>query len=222
MESRDRDMEKKAIIFDLDGTLINTLDSLHTSVNMTLNELSLPLISMEQCRSFIGNGVRTLVKKSMRVNVEVVEDSDLDKAMEIFNDIFKVYCGYNVRPYDGIMETLHILKEKGYILAILTNKPHLQATEVVHEIFGNDLFTVVQGQVDELPRKPDPRSLWNVISTLSLSNDQCIYIGDSTIDIETGNLANVDTIAVSWGFDDIDDLRACNANKIICHPSDLT
>ncbi len=214
-------MEKKAIIFDLDGTLINTLDSLYTSVNMTLNKLCLPPISMEQCRSFIGNGVRTLVKKSMQVNVEVVDKDNLDQAMEIFNDIFNVYCGYNVCPYDGIRELLHSLKESGYILAILTNKPHFQAVELVNKVFGKDLFALVQGQVDELPKKPDPKSLWNVINSLSLLHDECIYIGDSTVDIDTGNLARVDTIAVSWGFNNIEDLKACKVNVIVDYPGDI-
>lgn len=134
----------KACIFDLDGTLTDTLESLTYSVNETLEELKLKKITQEQCRSFVGNGARCLIERALVAGGDL-ERSQMEPAMEIYGRIFGENCTYHVTPYDGIAEMLEQLKKSGIKLAVLSNKPHLQAVDVVKEFFGEDVFFICSG-----------------------------------------------------------------------------
>lgn len=220
---------KKVCIFDLDGTLVDTLDSLLYSMNGTLAELSLPPISRSQCREFIGNGARYLVKQSIlsggahgtgEVAIECNEDL-VDRAMKIYMSIFAENCTYQVVAYDGIMEMLASLKEQGFKLAILTNKPHNGAIEIAEQYFGTGYFDFIQGQQDNLPRKPDPEIMYYVLKQLDAKREDCIYIGDSEVDLITGENANVATIGVSWGFRDREFLEEIESADIVDSAEEL-
>ncbi len=208
-------------IFDLDGTLIDTLDSLLLSVNLTLDELKLSNITREQCRDFVGNGARFLIKKSISSVFPACDDDLVNHGLEIYSRIFREYCMYKVDPYYGIREVLESLKKQGLRLAVLSNKPDERTVEIVENLFGTDFFEYVQGQKEGVPRKPDPKSVDYVRSKLSVDREDCIYIGDSEVDMETGIHAGVTTIGVSWGFRDRYILEESGVEIIVDSPEKL-
>ena len=189
----------KACIFDLDGTLTDTLESLLYSVNATLAELGLGQITDVQCKAFVGNGARRLIEQSL----QAAGDAELllaDKAMDAYGRIFQKYCTYRVSPYDGVLAMLESLKAQGMKLAVLSNKPHQQTRDVVKEFFGTELFLDVQGQQEEIPRKPDPKAALLIAERLRVKPEECVYIGDSDVDMRTGKAAGMTTVGVTWGF----------------------
>ena len=159
----------KACIFDLDGTLTNTLESMTYSVNLTLKEMGLSQITKDQCRMFVGNGARVLIEESLKVSGDP-KASRIEEGMKIYGRIFDQNCTYHVTPCEGVPEMLYKLKKKGVKLAVLSNKPHCQAVKAVHAIYGEKLFDWVQGQKDEIPRKPDPAGVFYVAKKLGVDN----------------------------------------------------
>lgn len=210
----------KACIFDLDGTLTDTLDSLVYSVNATLDELSLPPITRMQCRRFVGNGARVLIERALTASGDEGA-SRIEAGMEAYRRIFGEHCMYHVRPYDGIPEVLEAMKKKGMKLAVLSNKPHAQTVNVVETVFGKDCFEFVQGQIDGIPRKPDPGCVYELLNKMGVSKEQCLYVGDSEVDVATGIAAGVTCIGVEWGFRDRQELVDAGAEHLASHPSQL-
>lgn len=209
-----------ACIFDLDGTLTDTLASLTYSVNETLKEMGLSTITAEQCRSFVGNGARVLIEKALAA-VGLPDKSRLEEGMEIYGRIFDANCTYHVTPYEGVEEMLRGLKEKGIRLGVLSNKPHRQTVKVVREIFGENVFDFAQGQQEQVPRKPDPAGVLRLLEEMLVTRDECLYVGDSEVDIQTGRNAGVRTISVTWGFRTREVLVAAGAGTIIDRPEEL-
>lgn len=210
----------KACIFDLDGTLTDTLESLTYSVNATLHELNLPAITSEQCKSFVGSGARFLIERALQASGDQ-ELVHIEEAMKIYERIFKVNCTYHVAPYEGIVDMLKVLKEAGVKLAVLSNKPHLQTVDVVAEFFENGTFAHVQGQQEGVPRKPDPTATFMIAEKLCVDPSECVYIGDSDVDMQTGNAAGMETVGVSWGFRPKEMLIEHGAKHTINHPEEL-
>lgn len=189
----------KACIFDLDGTLTNTLESLTYSVNATLDELGLEHISSDQCRRFVGDGAKKLVERALAASGDP-QMKKLDEAVATYKRIFSKNCTYLVQPYDGIVNMIQELKDKGMKIAVFSNKPHLQTVDVVETVFGKGIFDHIQGQVDGFPRKPDPKGLIEILREFKATPDEAIYIGDSEVDMKTGKAAQMLTIGVNWGF----------------------
>lgn len=189
----------KACIFDLDGTLTDTLESLTYSVNLTLQELGLSPITHDQCKAFVGSGARKLIERSIQAAGDEKAER-IEEAMEAYGRIFKKHCTYRVAPYDGIAEMLAKLKAQGIKLAVLSNKPHLQTRDVVATFFDEGVFTCVMGQQEHIPRKPDPTAVGMIMEELAVAKEECLYIGDSDVDMQTGATAGVDTVGVTWGF----------------------
>ncbi len=210
----------KACIFDLDGTLTSTLDSIHYSVNETLREMDLPDITKEECRQFVGDGARCLMERTLcRIGEENV--CRIDEAMEVYGRIFDENCTYLVEPYDGIVDMLQKLKERNIQLAVLSNKPHPQTVKVVREIFGEGIFSYVQGQKDGMPKKPDPTGVWKLQEKMKVSREDCLYVGDSEVDIRTGHAAGLETVGVLWGFRSKKALEDAGAENLITHPREI-
>ncbi|GFI44042.1 phosphoglycolate phosphatase [Lachnospiraceae bacterium] len=209
-----------ACIFDLDGTLTDTLASLTYSVNETLKEMGLSPITAEQCRSFVGNGARVLIEKALAA-VGLPDKSRLLEGMEIYGRIFDANCTYLVTPYEGVRDMLVKMKEQGMKLGVLSNKPHRQTVKVVREIFGEGMFDCVQGQQEGIARKPDPEGVYRLMDALKVSKEECLYVGDSEVDIQTGKNAGVRTIGVAWGFRTREILEAAGAEMIIDTPVEL-
>lgn len=211
----------KGCIFDLDGTLTNTLESLTYSVNLTLKEMHLPPITMDQCRMFVGEGARKLMERTLAACGDGRLER-LDEAMDIYGRIFHDNCTYHVTPYEGITEMLHELKKMQIRLAVLSNKPHDQAVDVVSRFFEEGIFDYVQGQSDKLPRKPDPAGVWYLIEKMGLKKEECLYIGDSETDVETARAAGVTELAATWGFRSRKMLEQAGARILIDKPEELT
>ena len=210
----------KACIFDLDGTLTNTLESMTYSVNLTLEEMGLSKITKDQCRLFVGNGARVLMEKSLKA-VGDTDASRIEEGMEIYGRIFDRNCTYHVTPYEGIPEMLKALKDKGIQLAVLSNKPDRQTIKVVKAIFGEELFDYAQGQKEGIRRKPEPDGVWYLMEQMHVSKEECLYIGDSEVDAATGRNAGLKTIGVLWGFRDRKTLETAGADDLIDRPDEL-
>ncbi|MCB6416510.1 HAD family hydrolase [Dorea acetigenes] len=210
----------RACIFDLDGTLTNTLESLTYSVNETLKEMGLRTISSEQCRQFVGNGARCLMKRALQVSGDE-NAGRLEEGMKVYGRIFGANCTYHVTPYEGIPEMLDELKKRGMKLGVLSNKPHGQTVDVAEKIFGSGMFDEIQGQSESLARKPDPAGVFYLLEKMQISKEECLYIGDSEVDIATGSAAGVKSVGVSWGFRSRETLKEAGAQIIIDVPQEL-
>ena len=210
----------KACIFDLDGTLTNTLESMTYSVNLTLKEMGLSQITKDQCRMFVGNGARVLIEESLKVSGDP-KASRIEEGMKIYGRIFDQNCTYHVTLYEGIPEMLKALKDRGIHLAVLSNKPDRQTVKVVKEIFGDNIFDYAQGQKDGIRRKPEPDAVWNLMEQMQVSKEECLYIGDSEVDAATGKNAGLKTIGVLWGFRDRKTLETAGADHLIERPEEL-
>ena len=210
----------KACIFDLDGTLTNTLESMTYSVNLTLEEMGLSKITKDQCRLFVGNGARVLMEKSLKAAGDT-DASRIEEGMEIYGRIFDRNCTYHVTPYEGIPEMLKALKDKGIQMAVLSNKPDRQTVKVVKAIFGEELFDYAQGQKEGIRRKPEPDGVWYLMEQMHVSKEECLYIGDSEVDAATGRNAGLKTIGVLWGFRDRKTLETAGADDLIDRPDEL-
>ena len=210
----------KCCIFDLDGTLTNTLESMTYSVNLTLKEMGLSQITKDQCRMFVGNGARVLIEESLKVSGDP-KASRIEEGMKIYGRIFDQNCTYHVTPYEGIPEMLKALKDRGIHLAVLSNKPDRQTVKVVKEIFGDNIFDYAQGQKDGIRRKPAPDGVWYLMEQMQVSKEECLYIGDSEVDAATGKNAGLKTIGVLWGFRDRKTLETAGADHLIERPEEL-
>lgn len=210
----------KACIFDLDGTLTNTLESMTYSVNLTLEEMGLSKITKDQCRLFVGNGAKVLIEKSLKAAGDT-DASRIEEGMEIYGRIFDRNCTYHVTPYEGIPEMLKALKDKGIQLAVLSNKPDRQTVKVVKAIFGEELFDYAQGQKEGIRRKPEPDGVWYLMEQMHVSKEECLYIGDSEVDAATGRNAGLKTIGVLWGFRDRKTLETAGVDDLIDRPDEL-
>lgn len=210
----------KACIFDLDGTLVDTLESLTYSVQKTLAEMGLSKITKEQCRQFVGNGARCLIDQAIRA----AGDSDgerLDEAMKVYGRIFAKNCTYHVTLYEGIAEMVEALQDRGMKLGVLSNKPHAQTYQIVMELFGEGAFDCISGQQEHIKRKPDPEGVFRILKELDVSPEECLYVGDSEVDIETGKKGDIKTVGVTWGFRTKEELETAGAEHLIHHPMKL-
>lgn len=207
---------KKLCIFDLDGTLLNTLDSIAYYVNNTMKHFGLPVIETEKIRTFVGNGAKNLISRSLRYNGS---ELNAEKVLSVYIEKYNSDALYLVKPYEGIPELLSKLHENGVTLAVLSNKPHSSTSIMIDEIFGKDLFSVVRGPYNNEKVKPDP-AVANEIAK-GFEKENCFFIGDSDVDIETGKNALMHTVGVTWGFRDRDVLQNAGAEKIVSKAADI-
>jgi len=209
----------KGIIFDLDGTLCDTLDDIRTGVNNVLERLGYKLRTREEIHKFINNGARELIRRALPKDVQGV-DFILESALSDYNmEYAKCYCN-TTYPFDGIEELLIDLKNMGYKLSVLSNKQDEFVKEIISRLFGDDLFTVVMGQ-SSFPPKPDPASTLYVAKMMGARPEQCIYVGDSDVDVETAYRANVSFVGVGWGYRDKEILKKAGASTVALDPDEL-
>lgn len=210
----------KAVIFDLDGTLTNTLKSISTTANMALADVSLPPFEMDRYRYFVGDGTDELLRRVLIADGDS-ELSKFDAIKKSYLHYFETYCNYEVNPYEGIEDLLEALKEKGILLAVNSNKPHDRTIDVVEEKFGKNTFDMIVGQCDERKRKPAPDGVFYILEKLQLQKEEVLYIGDTCVDMQTGKNAGVYTVGALWGFRDREELEENHADIIIEHPMEL-
>lgn len=210
-------MKYNTYIFDLDGTILDTLLDLANAVNFAMRSKGYPERTVDEVRSFIGNGIRVLIKRAVP---QGTGDEDYEQALEIFTKYYLEHIADYTKPYDGIIDVINELKGKGCKTAVVSNKAHFAAQAVVKEFFG-DIFDAVTGKKDEFPSKPEPDSLLYTIGLLGSEKEQCIYIGDSDVDVLTAHNAGLPCIGVTWGNRDEDVLLASGAEYIARTPSDI-
>ena len=209
----------KAVIFDLDGTLLDTLQDLADSVNLALKTHQLPPRSLEEIRAFVGNGVNTLIKRSLPQ--DLAEDEKIhQKVLDSFMEIYQANKDKTTKLYPGIEDMLETLALSGYDMAILSNKPHYHLVPICQKYFSYP-FAFVYGQRKGIPKKPDKNSLLSIIDEMGLKKEEVIYVGDSEVDIKTAKNADVKVIAVSWGFRDYEFLEKLIPDALVTHPDEL-
>ncbi|MGL5086046.1 MAG: HAD family hydrolase [Clostridium sp.] len=208
----------KAVIFDLDGTLLDTLEDLANACNYALKECGLKTHETEKYKRFVGDGRFKLIERII---------SKEDNTEELFNKVLKLYDEYylehmvdETKPYDGIINLLEQLKSLGIKLCVVSNKPHEFAEEMVNKYFGNKI-NIVYGQRLNYKTKPDPETIFEVIKELGISKDECLYVGDSNVDVLTAKNAGVKSIGVSWGFRGRNELEEAGADFVVDNVCEL-
>lgn len=188
--------EYKAVVFDLDGTLLDTLEDLTDSVNAALAAFDQPQKTIGQIRTFVGNGIRNLMKRSIK---DGEENPDFEKIFQKFREHYKEHCQDKTKPYDGIIDLLRTLKAKGIKMAIVSNKADFAVKEL-NEYYFKEFDMTAIGEREGIDRKPAPDSVFQALQELGVSPDQAVYVGDSEVDLETAKRADLPCISVLWGF----------------------
>ncbi len=210
-------MRYTTVIFDLDGTLLNTLEDLRDSLNEVLKQMGYTPKTIEEVRRFVGNGVRNLIRKSVP---ESVSEDELTAIMEIFKENYEHNMQNKTRPYNGIMELLLDLNRYNYKLAIVSNKYDSAVKELAKTYFGN-LIPVAIGETQEIKRKPAPDSIFEAVKELGSDLDHTVLVGDSETDVQTARNAGIPCIGVTWGFRSREVLRTEGASYLIDTPREL-
>lgn len=209
----------QAVIFDLDGTLLDTLADIATAANGVLKQMSLPTHPIESYQHFVGQGVRVLFENALPEEMrtlDVIED-----CADAFQVTYDREWDVRTQPYGGIPELLDALVARGLPLAVLSNKPHAFTVKCVERFLAAWPWAMVLGQREGSPRKPDPAGALEIAAALRLTPAQCLYVGDTNTDMETAQAAGMYPLGVSWGFRTVAELRAHGAAAIIDHPEQL-
>lgn len=213
-------MKYEICIFDLDGTTTDSVGAIAHTANKVLALHGFEPNPVESYKQFAGDGQFELIKRALTA----AGDKNLTKYDEVMADYikyFKTECTYNVVPYDGITELLNSLKAMGIKLATLSNKRHENVISVIEAVFGNDIFDEVLGNTDSCPKKPAPDGVFKILNKYDISPDKCLYIGDTGTDMLTGKNAGVDTVGVTWGFRDREELIQTGAAYIVDSPKEI-
>lgn len=213
-------MKTKLCIFDLDGTLINSLYDLADAMNYALERHGFPTHPRDKYRYMVGNGISVLADRAM----VVPEGTDSEIKNAILADFNEYYNAHNMdftRPYNGIPKLLDDLDKLGIRYAVLSNKPDIFAGEIVSALFEGRKFAAIWGKRDDFPRKPDPASVLALIREVGVSPEDCLYIGDSNVDMQTAHNAALRNVGVSWGFRPVEELKASGADFIADVPADI-
>ena len=189
----------KLCVFDLDGTVMDTLNSIAYFVNYTLNKLGFPEIETEKFKYFAGDGRVTLIHRALDY-VGGDTDNNFRLATKYYDEAYEGNFMYLTKPFDGIDKELQKLKSAGVIIAVLSNKPHNVAKAVIEKTFGDDFFAHVEGQRDEIPKKPSPDGFLAIAEKFGISPEECLMVGDTNVDMMTGVNAGAHTLGVLWGF----------------------
>lgn len=217
----------KGVVFDLDGTLMYTLDDILIAMNKALENNGLTLITLDEVKYFVGSGARVLIIRALKANKTIIEGKlEHTKELEdsVYNDYMEVYnkiCTDHARPYNGVVRTLNSLKRKGIKLAVLSNKPQRDTESVIKRYFGDDIFDVVFGGREGIPLKPEPLALFETIKLLGLNKEEIVYVGDSDVDVKTFLNADVFGIACCYGFRTKQELIAAGATNFANSPADI-
>ncbi len=208
----------KCCIFDMDGTLANTIDSIAYFGNEALAEIGLAPVDVEKYKIFVGDGAATLIHRLLNY-YDCDTPENFEKVFFKYKTDYDNDFMYLTKPYDGIMELLEELKNRGIKTGILSNKPHSTAQKVSDIMFGDRLIDICRGETPAVPVKPDPTGLVMLLNEFGVKPEECIYIGDTGTDVKTGKGAGAFTVGVLWGFRKRPELEPADA--VIEHPAEI-
>ena len=212
-------MRYKAILFDLDGTLLDTLEDLATAANRALGTLGLPAHPTDAYRVFVGDGLRTLAERILPG--EQRSAAQVDALVVAFEREYSRTWNERTAPYAGVPEMLDRLTAGGYRLSVLSNKPDAFTRLCVEQLLPHWTFAPLYGQRPGVPRKPDPAAALAIAVELGLDPAEVLYLGDTATDMHTARAAGMAAVGVLWGFRTADELRAAGARHLIAHPGEL-
>jgi phosphoglycolate phosphatase len=210
-------MNKKCVIFDLDGTLLYTLEDLKNSVNFALEKNSFPTRTLNEVREFVGNGIESLM---LSASPEGISEEAFYKCFCDFKEHYKIHSEDNTKEYDGITDVLKALKANGFLLAVVSNKADFAVNTLCKKYFPGLLDCAI-GERDGIKRKPCPDSVNEVLKEFAVDKEKCFYVGDSDVDVKTANNAGVRCIACTWGFRSKVVLERENPEYIIDSPKEI-
>lgn len=210
----------KCCIFDLDGTLINSIYALNRTINLTLEKMGYNPVDEAHTKVFVGDGYEKFVERALIYSGDT-KLAGLEKALAVYREVFRKNCLYRIEAYDGMRELLEYLKMRGEKLAVLTNKAHAQAVDNIETVYGKGYFDLITGQQQGLKLKPAPDGAWYTARALGAAPEECLYFGDTNTDMETGLGAGMDTVGVTWGFRDRAELEAFHPKYLVDHPSQV-
>ena len=214
----------KTCLFDLDGTLIDTIDDLASAAERVLTELGLgnadgtPVHTQDRYHQFVGNGIKKLVERALGAHAT---PALLEQACSRFLEIYNDHCQVKTHPYEGILPLLDELKARGITLGVVTNKPEKQARFLAEAFFSAYDLRCVYGSVEGRPNKPDPTSLNMALRDCDAQRETTIFIGDSDVDVETAHNGGLTCAGAAWGFRGEEELRRAGADILLTHPTDL-
>lgn len=211
---------KAAVVFDLDGTLSDSIHSIKYCADQAVADFGYGPFSEQQYKYFVGDGAANLIKRALAAGGDM-EGIHFEEAFAKYREIFRKHCMYRVEPYEGIRELLASLKEKNIKIAVLSNKPHAETINVIETLFGQDYFDVIQGQKENVAIKPSPEGVFQILEQLGLTSDDILYLGDTSTDMKTGKSAGAFTVGALWGFRERKELEENHADAIIEHPLEL-
>jgi phosphoglycolate phosphatase len=210
-------MKYKAIIFDLDGTLVDTLDDLTEAMNQALGQIGQPIRTRDECRDMIGRGLPEFAKSALPPEACHLKDALLCKMREIYLGI----CLNRTKPYDGIRDVLLACQKQGIRLAVLSNKAHDLTVRITEHYFGKETFCQILGQKEKIKPKPDPEPVYLLLEKMDLKPAEVLYVGDSEVDVQTARNSGMKFIGVGWGFRSAEQLCKTGAEIIIHQPDQL-
>lgn len=211
-------MKYRAVIFDLDGTLVDSLYDISDSMNIVLKSNNFPTHSYEDYQNFIGSGIRSLIVKSLPITHQ--SEFQIEHFFNAMIEVYRDNCTHKTKPYNGIIELLDSLVSQNIKLSVLSNKADELTKKIVAAIFPNYFNPVLGLTVEEL-KKPNPFGALEICKKLELKAEEIIYIGDSDVDMQTANNANMFAVGVLWGYRSKEELISSGANYILNKPLDL-
>lgn len=212
--------EVKAVIFDLDGTVLDTIESIGTTLNRVLEENSLKTHDMETYKKFVGDGQIELIKRALKASGDE-KLNNFQKVVDRYIELFETGCTYNVKPYEGMTELLNSLKARNIKISIFSNKQHENVISIINEIFGQNYCDMVLGQRQDHDKKPCGRGIDIILNEIDIKPENCIYVGDTGTDMKTGKDYGLYTIGVTWGFRKVSELIAGKADGIVNKPMEI-
>ena len=210
----------KALLFDLDGTLADTIPAIAEAVNMTLSRMGYPARTEDEIRSFIGRGPKHLITKSLGVDAQSSTDELITQALKLYDEMYAETYMHTDKLYDGIYEALIELSKK-YKIAVLSNKQDEYVKALVNQLLPDGICLIARGSLAGVPAKPEPTTAFGMISDLGVKAEECILIGDSEIDIMTAKNAGIGILSVSWGYSTKERLVSFGDIDIIDSPNEL-
>lgn len=208
----------KTIIFDLDGTLLDTLEDLADASNKVLRMHGYPGHPTQEYNIFVGDGLQTLIT---RITPDSASEEDIAECCRTFMQVYAEQWDNKTKPYQGIPDMLRSLKERGRRCCVLSNKPHTFTLDCTQRFFEVDCFDHVFGQREGVPRKPDPAGCFELAKITDTPIDQCVYVGDTSVDMQTGKGSGMFTIGVTWGFRKKEELLENGADLIVDRPEEI-